>query len=84
MFKGAFDSDEEWLFDRRPITDAGNEAEILRSWLKTAEVYLESRLVRMISMRVPMFMDLGLFLVGSLIIYVRLRASRLDCRTAGC
>ena len=25
---GAFDSDEGWSFDRRPITDAGNEAVI--------------------------------------------------------
>jgi hypothetical protein len=62
------DSDEEWLLDHRPITDAGNEAEILRSWLKTPEVYLEGRLVRMISMRVPVFTDLCLYLVGSLII----------------
>ena len=38
-------------------------------------VYLEGKLVRMISMRVPMFMDVGLYLVGSLIICVRLRAS---------
>jgi hypothetical protein len=37
-----------WLFDRRPITDAGNEAVIAEIWLKTAEVYLESKLVRMI------------------------------------
>ena len=28
VFKGAFDSDEGWSFDRRPITDAGNEAVI--------------------------------------------------------
>jgi hypothetical protein len=34
----------------------------LRSWLKTAEVYLEGNLVRMISMRVPVFTDLGLYL----------------------
>jgi hypothetical protein len=40
----------------------------LRSWLKTAEVYLEGKLVRMISMRVPVFTDLGLYLMGSLII----------------
>ena len=26
--KGAFDSDEGWSFDRRPITDAGNKAVI--------------------------------------------------------
>jgi hypothetical protein len=51
--------------------------------LKTAEVYFEGKLVRMISMRVPMFTDLGLYLVGSLIIFVRLRASSLDCRTDG-
>ena len=51
--------------------------------MKTAEVYLEGRLVRMISMRVPVFTDLGLYLVGSLIICVRLRASSLDCRMAG-
>ena len=37
----------------------------------------------MISKRVPMVMDLGLYLVGSLIICERLRASSLDCRTAG-
>ena len=36
----------------------------------------------MISMRVPELKDLGLYLVGSLIICVRLRASSLDCRTA--
>jgi hypothetical protein len=34
-------------------------------------------------MRVPVFTDLGLYLVGSLIICVRLRASSLDCRMAG-
>ena len=56
---------------------------MLRSWLKTAEVYLQGRLVRMISMRVPVFMDLGLYLVGSLINCVRLKASSLDCRMAG-
>ena len=55
----------------------------LRSWLKTAEVYLEDRLLRMISMRVPVFTYLGLYQVGSLIICVRLRASSLDCMTAG-
>ena len=43
----------------------------------------KGRLVRMISMRVPVFTDLGQYLVGSLIICVRLRASSLDCRTAG-
>jgi hypothetical protein len=46
-------------------------------------VYLDGRLVRMISMRVPVFTELGLYLVGSLIICVRLRASSLDCRMAG-
>ena len=44
-------------------------------------MYLEGKLVRMISMRVPMFTDL--YLVGSLIIYVRLMLSSLDCRMAG-
>jgi hypothetical protein len=28
VFSGAFDSDEGWSFDRRPITDASNEAVI--------------------------------------------------------
>jgi hypothetical protein len=51
--------------------------------LKTAEVYLEGKLVRMISIRVPMFTDYGLYLVGSLIICVRMRASGLDSRMAG-
>ena len=51
--------------------------------VEDSELYLEGKLVRMISMRVPMFMDLGLDLVGSLIICVRLRASSLDCRMAG-
>ena len=46
-------------------------------------MYLEGRLVRIISMRVPVFTGMGLHLVGSLIICVRLRASSLDCRTAG-
>ena len=44
------------------------------------EVYLEVKLVWMISMRVPIVTDLGLYLVGSLISCVRLRASSLDCR----
>jgi hypothetical protein len=43
---------------------------------------LEGELFRMISKRVPMFTDLGLYLVGSLIICVRLKASSLDCRMA--
>ena len=47
-----------------------------------AEVYLEGKLVRMISMRVPVFTDLWWYLVGSLIICVRLRESSLDCRMA--
>ena len=51
--------------------------------MKTGEVYLEGKLVRMISMRVPVFMVLGWYLVGSLIICVRLRASSLDFRMAG-
>ena len=55
----------------------------MRFCLKTAKVYLEGELVRMTSMRVPMFMDLELYLVGSLIICVRLSASSLDCRMAG-
>ena len=50
--------------------------------MKTAEVYLEGKLVRMISKRVPMVTDLGLYLVGPFIFCVRLRASILDCRTA--
>ena len=50
--------------------------------MKTADVYLEGRLVRMISMSVPGFTDLWLYLVGSLIIYVRLEISSLDCRMA--
>ena len=54
----------------------------LKYWLKPAEVYFEGKLGRMISMRVPVFMDLGLYLVGSLINCVRLRASSLDCRMA--
>ena len=33
-------------------------------------------------MMVPVFKDVGLYLVGSLIICVRLRASSLDCRIA--
>ena len=53
-----------------------------------AEILVEDsrgvfKLVRMILKRVPMVTDLGLYLVASLIICVRLRASSLDCRTAG-
>ena len=44
---------------------------------------MEGKLVRIMSIRVPLFTDLGLYLVGSLMICVRLRASILDCRTAG-
>ena len=51
--------------------------------MKTAEFYLEGKLVRKIPMRVPMFTNLGLYLVRSLIICVRLRASSLYCRMAG-
>jgi hypothetical protein len=47
---------------------------------KTVKVYLEDKLVRMISMRVPMFTALWWYLVGEFIICVRLRASSLDCR----
>ena len=79
MFKGAFDRDEGWSFDRRHITDAGLEAVIAEILV---EVYFEGKLVRMISMRVPMATDLGLYRVGSLIICLRLRASSLDCRTS--
>ena len=83
MFQGVFDSDDGWSFGCRPITDAGNEAVIAEILIETEEVYLESELVRMISIRVPVFMDLGLYLVGSSIICVRLRASSVDCRMAG-
>ena len=55
----------------------------LRSWWKTAELYLEGKLVRMISKKVPRATDLVLYLVGLLIICVRLREYSLDCRTAG-
>ena len=79
---GAFDSDEGWSFDRGPITHTGNEAVIAEILVKTAELYLDGKLVRMISKRVPIVTDLGLYLVGSLIICVRLRSSSLDCRTA--
>ena len=44
---------------------------------------MEGELVRITSVRVPVFMDLELYLVGSLIINVRSRASSLDCRMAG-
>ena len=44
-------------------------------------MYLEGKLVRLISKRVHMVTYLGLYLVGSLIISVRLSASSLDCRT---
>ena len=83
MFYGAFDSDEGWSFDCGSVADTGNEAVIAEILMKTAEVYLEGKLVRIISIRVPMFTDLGLYLVGSLIICVRLSASSLDCGTAG-
>jgi hypothetical protein len=46
-------------------------------------VYLEGKLVWMISMRVPVFTALGRYLVDSLIICVRLSASSLECRMAG-
>ena len=46
-------------------------------------MYLEGKLFRMISVRVPVFTDLELYLVGSLIICVKLRAPSLDCRMAG-
>ena len=50
--------------------------------MKTAEVYLEGELVRM-TMRVPVFTNLELYLVGTLIICVELSASSLDCRMVG-
>ena len=46
-------------------------------------MYLEGKLVRMISKRVLMVTDLGLYLIRSLMICLRLRASSLDRRTAG-
>ena len=45
--------------------------------MKAAEVYLEGELVKMTSMRLPVFMDMELYLVGSLIICVRLRTIKL-------
>ena len=83
MFKGAVDSDEGWSFDRGPIMDAGNEAVIAEILVEDSRGVFRGQVVRMISMRVPVFTDLGLYLVGSMIICVRLRASSLDCRTAG-
>ena len=62
--------------------DAGNEAVIAEILIENSiGVGQESKLVRIISMRVPMFTDLGLYLEGSLIICMRLRASSLDCKT---
>ena len=46
-------------------------------------MYLEGRFVRLISMRMRVFKEFGLYLVGSLIICVRLRASSLDYRMVG-
>ena len=45
-------------------------------------MYLEGKLFRMIAMRVPVFTALVWYMVGSLIICVRLGASSLDCRMA--
>jgi hypothetical protein len=59
--------------------DAGNEAVIAEILVEDSKGIFRG-LVRMIPMRVPIFSDLGLYLVGSLIICVRLRASSLDCR----
>ena len=41
--------------------------------MEVEEGYLEGQLGRIMSMRVPLFTDLGLYLVGSLMICVRLR-----------
>ena len=46
-------------------------------------MYLEGKLVRIISIRVPTFTDLGLYLEGSLVICVRFGASSLDFRIVG-
>ena len=70
-------------FDCGPEADTGNEAVIAEILVEDSGVYLEGQLVRITSMRVPLFTDLGWYLVGSLMICVRLRASSLDCRTAG-
>ena len=83
MFYGAFDSDEGWSFHRGPITHAGNEAIIAEILIEDSRGVFGVKLVRMISKRVPMVTDLGLYLVGYLIICMRLRASSLDCRMAG-
>jgi hypothetical protein len=71
------------LFDRGPIKHTGNDAVIAEILVEDSRGVFGEHFVRMISMRVPMVTDLGLNLVGSLIIYVRLRASILDCRMAG-
>ena len=71
-----------WSFDLGLITDAGNEAVIAEILVEDSRGVFEGRLIRMISMREPVFTDLGLYLVGSLIICVRLRASSFDCRMA--
>ena len=65
-----------WSFDRRPITDAGNEAVIAEILVENSrgvfggQVYKGARVY-------------GYGVIGSLIICVRLRASSLDCRMAG-
>lgn len=50
------------------------------SWLKTPEMYLVGILVRAMSMRVPLFAAFRLYLVGSVMICVRLRASSLKSK----
>ena len=63
-------------------THAGNEEVITEILIEDRRGVFRGQ-VEIISIRVPMVTDLGLYLVDSLIICVRLMVSSLDCRTAG-
>ena len=71
------------MFDRGPITDAGNEAVIAEILIEISRGVFGGQVGQDNIYEGAMFTDLGLYLVGSLIMCVRLRASSLDCRTAG-
>ena len=71
------------MFDCGPVTDTGNESVIAEILVQNSRGVFRGKVGQDGIYEGAMFIDLGLYLVGSLIICVRLRVSSLDCRSAG-
>ena len=81
MFYGAFDSDEGWSFDRRPITDADNEAVVAEILVEHSRGVFRGKVGQDDIYEGAHVYRFGV--VPGQIICVRWRASSINCRTAG-